>query len=110
MPRYFLELAYKGTHFHGWQEQLNATTVQEELNKALSILCREPVESLGCGRTDTAVHASQFYAHFDSGISTDEILKFPLKLNAIINNDIVVYSVIPVAENAHARFDATLRS
>ncbi len=110
MPRYFLELAYKGTHYHGWQVQINATSVQENLNKALSILCRTPIETVGCGRTDTAVHSSQFFAHFVCDLSTEEIEKLQHKLNAILNHDIVIYQVIAVAENAHARFDATKRS
>ena len=63
--RYFIELAYDGTDFHGWQIQPNATTVQELLNDALAIVLREPIETTGCGRTDTGVHAREFYAHFD---------------------------------------------
>ena len=110
MPRYFLELAYKGTHYHGWQEQINASSVQEHLNKALSILCRKPIETLGCGRTDTAVHATQFFAHFDGDLSAEDFEKLPHKLNAILNHDICIYQIINVADSAHARFDATHRS
>ncbi len=110
MPRYFVELAYKGSAFHGWQVQNNAPSVQEELNKAMAILCREPVETLGCGRTDTGVHASQFYAHFDVPEKLEDPDVFTFRLNAILPRDIVIFQTIPVADDAHARFDATLRS
>ena len=63
--RYFIELAYDGTSYHGWQIQQNAVSVQEVLNKALAIILRQPVETVGCGRTDTGVHAREFFAHFD---------------------------------------------
>ncbi|WP_295713510.1 tRNA pseudouridine(38-40) synthase TruA [Mucilaginibacter sp.] len=63
--RYFIELAYDGTAYHGWQVQQNAHSVQEALNKALAIILRQPVETTGCGRTDTGVHAKEFFAHFD---------------------------------------------
>ena len=65
MQRYFIELSYDGTAYHGWQIQPNATTVQECLDKALSVYFRQSINTLGCGRTDTGVHATQFYAHFD---------------------------------------------
>ncbi len=109
MPRYFLELAYKGTHYHGWQEQINASTVQEHLNKALSILCRTPIETLGCGRTDTAVHATQFFAHFDS---VDELAQtqFLFQLNAILPIDIVIHQLHRMNDDTHARYDATART
>ena len=66
MTRYFIQLSYNGTRFHGWQVQPNAKTVQEEITKALSTILREDISILGCGRTDTGVHASYFIAHFDS--------------------------------------------
>ena len=68
--RYIIEFAYNGTNFHGWQKQLNARTVQQELEEKLFILLKNPIETLGCGRTDTGVHAKQFFAHFD----LDELL------------------------------------
>lgn len=109
MGRYFIELGYQGTRFHGWQSQDNAGTVQQTLNEALAILLRHPVETTGCGRTDTGVHASQFFAHFDSENITDpEAVAF--RLNALCGHDISIYNIIPVHETAHARFDATLRS
>ena len=63
--RYFLEIAYCGTAYHGWQVQANAHTVQAELNQALATIFRNPIETLGAGRTDTGVHARQLYVHFD---------------------------------------------
>jgi tRNA pseudouridine38-40 synthase len=66
--RYFIELSYDGTHYHGWQIQPNATTVQEVLNKSLSTVLRQPIETTGCGRTDTGVHARAFFSHFDDWV------------------------------------------
>lgn len=106
--RYFLQLAYRGTHYHGWQLQPNAISVQEVLDKALSTLCAEPVYSLGCGRTDAGVHARDFYAHFD----TNKELRPNLitNLNGILPKDISAKRFIEVHPEAHARFDATSRS
>ncbi len=110
MPRYFAELAYNGTRFHGWQIQDNAPSVQEDLNKALAILARSQVETTGCGRTDTGVHASGFYAHFDVNEAITSTSDFAHRLNAILPDGISIYAIHPVADEAHARFDATLRS
>ncbi len=106
--RYFLQLSYSGTNYHGWQIQPNAISVQEVLDKALSTLCGEPVYSLGCGRTDAGVHARDFYAHFD----TQKVLSQALitNLNGILPKDISAKRFIEVAPAAHARFDATSRS
>ena len=114
--RFFIELAYNGTNYHGWQIQRNAISVQQVLNKALTTILREPIETLGCGRTDTGVHAKQFFAHFnaeklmaDGSWLIDE--KSLLRgLNSILPADIAVKRIFPVAADAHARFDATLRS
>lgn len=106
---YFVELAYNGTDFHGWQVQPNALTIQELINKAFTTVFRKPIEIVGAGRTDTGVHASQMYAHvqidgpFDPGIVL-------YKLNAILPDSIVIYNIVPVKEDAHARFDAKKRS
>lgn len=111
--RYFIELAYDGTDFHGWQTQPNATTVQELLDDALTIVLREPIETLGCGRTDTGVHARDFYAHFDSQslVSAQQSLaKAVDSVNAILPYTIAVKRIIPVHAEAHARFDAISRS
>lgn len=111
--RYFIELAYDGTDFHGWQIQPNATTVQELLDDALSTVLREPIETTGCGRTDTGVHAREFFAHFDSQslvIGHPSLVKAVDSLNAILPSSIAVKRIIPVPAEAHARFDATSRS
>ena len=63
--RYFIQFAYNGTHYHGWQIQPNASSVQETLNKALSVLLNSSIILMGAGRTDTGVHAEEMYAHFD---------------------------------------------
>lgn len=110
LNRYFIELAYKGTNYHGWQIQPNAITVQEELNNALTILSKEKIDTMGCGRTDTGVHASQFYAHFDSKIELEEMKTWTKKLNSILKNDIFIFDIHEVNQEAHARFDATSRS
>jgi tRNA pseudouridine38-40 synthase len=107
--RYFIELAYKGSNFHGWQIQANAHTVQGELNSMASTILRETVETTGSGRTDTGVHASQQYAHFD----TDKPLvsrTFINSMNALLPADIVIKKLYKVADDAHSRFDATQRS
>lgn len=111
LNRYFIEIAYNGTAYHGWQLQKNAHSVQEVLNKALSTICREEVETLGCGRTDTGVHARQLFAHFDLNAGTDLMdPRFLLSLNSLMPYDISAKSITPVSPAAHARFDATSRS
>ncbi len=108
--RYFIELAYKGTHFHGWQVQPNAVSVQECLEKALSTVTRETIAVTGAGRTDTGVHASYFVAHFDSAKLNLDHQDFVYKLNSFLNDDISVFGVSKVNSDAHARFDAVSRT
>ncbi|MDA9554778.1 tRNA pseudouridine(38-40) synthase TruA [Pelobium sp.] len=110
--RYFLELAYEGTAYHGWQKQPNALAVQEVLEKVLETYFRKPVETLGCGRTDTGVHATLFYAHFDldEALSPEKISKSIKGINALLPDDIAIKRIIAVHHDAHARFDATLRA
>ena len=110
MHRYFIELAYKGTNYHGWQEQINAPSVQEKLNQSISILTRQSAETMGCGRTDTGVHASQFYAHIDFDQPIESLHEFSRRLNSILPPDINIFETHAVQESAHARFDATSRS
>ena len=107
--RYFIELAYKGTNYHGWQYQPNAISIQELLNKALSTVFRTTIDVLGAGRTDSGVHASQIYAHVDleGNFNSEQII---YKLNSLLPSDIVVYAILKVKEDAHARFDAISRS
>ena len=108
MGRYFIHLAYNGASYCGWQTQPELPTVQLTLEQALSTLLRQKVAVVGCGRTDTGVHASDFYAHFDAGEVETQQLVF--KLNNILPPDIAIYDIFPVAQNAHARFDATART
>lgn len=107
--RYFLEFAYNGTHYHGWQLQPDAISVQEVLTKALSTLLRTPIELVGAGRTDAGVHARQMYAHFDLDVlfDKDSLLK---RMNSYLPEDIAVFDIHLVADDAHARFDATART
>lgn len=108
--RYFLEIAYNGTAYHGWQNQPNAITVQEVVEKSLSTYLQENITVVGCGRTDTGVHASQFFLHFDTlKVQTDYEL-FLFKINSILPKDIAVFHIIPVNNDAHARFTAMNRS
>ncbi|SNS05706.1 tRNA pseudouridine38-40 synthase [Belliella buryatensis] len=107
--RYFLELAYKGTHYHGWQSQKNAQSIQETLEEALAIILRRNVSVMGSGRTDTGVHASQQFVHFDVEVLLDGSV-FLKKLNAVLPKDIAAYQLRLVKADAHARFDAKWRS
>ncbi|MDX6182570.1 tRNA pseudouridine(38-40) synthase TruA [Flavobacterium sp. Fl-77] len=107
--RYFIRFAYNGTHYHGWQFQPNAASVQETLNKALSILLHAPINAMGAGRTDTGVHAQEMYAHFDFETSID-IPNLIHKLNSYLPKDIAIFDIMPVHDEAHCRFDATKRT
>ena len=108
--RYFVELSYDGTPFHGWQIQPNGITVQECLDKALSTYFRQEIVSLGCGRTDTGVHATQFYAHIDLvDVTPKQIANATTGVNALLPYSIAVHRIFEVALDAHARFDATAR-
>jgi len=107
--RYFIELAFHGQNYHGWQIQENALTVQAIIEQKLAILFKQSIEITGCGRTDTGVHASQYFAHFDFENEIDS-KQTSYQLNAILPGDIVIKRLIPVAPNLHARFDATSRT
>ena len=118
MGRFFIHLAYNGANYNGWQTQPALPTVQETLENALTTLLRQPIAVVGCGRTDTGVHASDFYAHFDSselsaeptahhGVRSSELV---FKLNNFLPPDIVIFDIFPVADNAHARYDAVART
>ncbi|WP_289024224.1 tRNA pseudouridine(38-40) synthase TruA [uncultured Salegentibacter sp.] len=107
--RYFLELAYFGKAYHGWQNQPNAISVQEEVERALSIVFQEKTPIVGAGRTDAGVHAKQIFAHFD----VDKELKketFVFKMNSLLPADIALKDIFRVKADAHARFDALSRS
>ncbi len=106
--RYFIELSYKGTNYHGWQIQPDASSVQEEITKALATILQEKILLVGAGRTDAGVHASQMFAHVDTVKKlTDDYVH---KLNAILPNDIVIKSIKEVFDETHARFDAVSRT
>ena len=107
--RYFIQFAYKGTHYHGWQYQPNAISVQETLNTVFSTLLKQEIDIMGAGRTDSGVHASQMYGHFDTETIIDNT-KLIHKANAFLPNDIVIHDIILVHDTAHARFDATSRT
>ena len=105
--RYFLELAYRGTNYHGWQRQPNGLSVQEVLENALSTVLRQPVAIVGSGRTDAGVHAGQQFAHFETNAPLpDSLIR---SLNGMIPGDIAVYDCFPVRADDHARFTATFR-
>jgi len=122
MSRYFIHMAYDGSDYCGWQIQPNEKTVQQVLEHALSTLLTQEISVSGAGRTDTGVHASHFVAHFDhfSTQSADRAsssksylpssVQFIFKLNRFLPPDIVVYKIISVAEELHARFSATYRT
>lgn len=107
--RYFIQFSYFGKLYHGWQNQPNAITVQEVLEAVLSKLLRNKVEIVGAGRTDSGVHAKQMFGHFDFERITN-LDNLIYRINAFLPNDIAVKDIIPVQENAHARFDALERS
>lgn len=107
--RYFIEFAYNGKEFHGFQVQPDVISVQETLDKALSLLFKQPIQIVGAGRTDSGVHAKQMYAHFDCDIEIDSDY-WVSKFNSFLSKNIVIYRFIPVHEDAHTRFDATSRT
>lgn len=110
--RYFMHLAYNGTPFHGWQIQPNADSVQQTLEYALGKLCGENINIVGCGRTDTGVHAKDFYAHFDTQQqwNKSQLQQLTYKLNAFLPEEILIFSIFHVADDLHARFSATART
>ena len=107
--RYFITLSYDGTRYHGWQIQPNGVSVQEVLDRGLSLLLRTPVQTTGAGRTDAGVHARMMVAHFDHDQAVDGT-QLTYKLNRLLPCDVSVQSVRPVAPDLHARFSATART
>ena len=106
--RYFMELAYKGTEYHGWQIQPGCISIQQKLNENLSVLMKEPIYVVGCGRTDAGVHASQYFLHFDAANEVPHYLVF--RLNRMLGYDFAIKRVWMVDDRAHARFDARERT
>ncbi len=108
--RYFLQLSYKGTNYHGWQIQPNADSVQEVMEKTLSTILREEISVVGAGRTDTGVHASFYMLHFDSEKENLQHENLVYRLNRFLPDDIAVQKLLPVKPEAHARYSAVSRT
>lgn len=106
--RYFSELAYNGTNYFGWQIQPKQLSVQEKLEDAFSTLLQTKIQVVGCGRTDTGVHASQFFLHFD--FPEDLPGDLLSRINKFLPKDIAIRRIFEVSKDAHARFDAFHRS
>lgn len=106
--RYMARLAYNGTHYFGWQRQPNQISVQQVIEEKLSLILRDSIEVVGCGRTDTGVHALDYVLHFDYLQPLDQDILY--RLNKLLPSDIVFYRIVQVADEAHARFDAISRS
>tara|TARA_B110000014_G_scaffold44269_1_gene29304 strand:- start:195 stop:944 length:750 start_codon:yes stop_codon:yes gene_type:complete len=107
--RFFIDISYDGSNYHGWQIQPNADTVQHQINNALSTILNIEIQVVGSGRTDTGVHAKQLIAHFDIDKSFD-IKKVILKMNGFLNHDISINNIYLVADDTHARFSALSRT
>ena len=111
LQRYFLQMSYKGTNYHGWQVQPNAVSVQEVMEKALSLILREEISVVGAGRTDTGVHASFFVLHFDlENEKWCDENNLVHKLNRFLPSDIAVQRIWKVDSDDHARFSAVSRT
>jgi tRNA pseudouridine38-40 synthase len=107
--RYFLELAFDGTAYHGWQRQPNAHSVQQELEEALSVLLGQPIEVVAAGRTDAGVHAAHMVVHFDYSQAFD-VQALIHRLNRFLPEALVISKLVEVHPEAHARFDAISRT
>ena len=110
--RYFIKFSYLGTEFHGSQRQPNGITVQETMEVALKMIFREDIPLTFAGRTDAGVHAREMYAHMDVG---DEAMRregerLVFRLNGILPNSIAIHDIVPVTDEAHARFTAKSRT
>ncbi|MCX6243843.1 MAG: tRNA pseudouridine(38-40) synthase TruA [Bacteroidetes bacterium] len=110
--RYFIRLSFNGESFHGWQRQNNAHSIQSALKDALTVVLREPTDVTGAGRTDAGVHAREFFAHFDSGkeLSLSERKELINHLNGYLPASISIHAILPVTQDAHARFSARSRT
>ena len=109
MSRYFITFQYDGASYHGWQVQPNGNSVQAELQRAMSLLLRTPIEVVGAGRTDAGVHAAMMVAHFDLPGPLD-CQQATYRLNRMLPRDIAVTGISPVAPDMHARFSAVRRT
>lgn len=104
--RVLLIISYLGTNYHGWQVQPNGITVQEKMQDALESLYQSRLGITGCSRTDSGVHANEYYCHYDTEkyISEDGIIA---ALNIALPNDIAVIGCKYVNDDFHARYSAT---
>ena len=105
-----MRLSYRGAGFHGWQIQPNDNSVQETIEQAMATVLRHPVSITGAGRTDTGVNARMMVAHFDVDTPIADTALLVRSLNGIVGRDIAIYTIFPVHDDAHARFDATSRT
>ncbi|HRT13023.1 MAG TPA: tRNA pseudouridine(38-40) synthase TruA [Bacteroidales bacterium] len=110
--RYFIKLAFNGTHFYGWQIQPRHKSVQEVLETTLSTLLKETIKIVGCGRTDSGVHTKEYYAHFDfvETLTENDLQLLIYQANSILPQEIVIYNIFQVDADLHARFDALSRT
>lgn len=108
--RYFLKISFQGAAYHGWQVQPHDVSVQETIEKALAMVLRNATPITGAGRTDAGVNATRMYAHFDTPQPISDLGLLARSLNGILPQDIAIHDVIPVSDDAHARFDATSRT
>ena len=106
--RYFIELAYDGSAFSGWQIQENSISVQQVIEEALSKILREKIDLVGCGRTDAGVHAHQYFAHFDFDNPIPD--NFLYRINSLLGKSIAIKNISKVEPEKHARFSATKRT
>lgn len=107
--RYFIEVSYLGTAYHGWQLQPNAISIQEVLEDGFSKILRTKIRIQGSSRTDTGVHARQQFAYFDAEEPTLSLNDLIWKVNSFLPDDVSLNQIIPVQSDAHARFDAESR-
>jgi tRNA pseudouridine38-40 synthase len=111
MPRYLIQLSYSGKNYHGWQIQDNTPlTIQQVLSEGISTFIREKILVTGCGRTDTGVHASQYFGHFDAEQAQIDLEQFVYKANKILPNDIAVQAIWEIKSSANSRLDAIART
>ena len=106
--KYFLQLAYNGGNYHGWQRQAHVPSIQATIEDDLRKLFHPDLTIHGCGRTDAGVHAKQYFAHFVVPEAIDFDLVF--KLNRMLPDDIVIHDLIPVHPKANAQLDALSRT
>src|SRR6187402_2623599 len=107
--RYFFEISYNGTNYHGWQNQANAIGVQQIVEEALTKIFREEISIVGSGRTDAGVHCARQFFHADVSRDFSEE-SWMIKLNSLLPRDIAIRSIREVIPEAHARYDAQERS